>query len=213
MKDLVRKRKLDGLDLDIEEYTELDFVEKLITTLHRDFGEDFIITLAPVVTALRPRHRALRSLTHRLLNPHMHPEPTETIRCLMNPKHLVNKRNLSGFNHFELAGGSAWKHVAWFNTQFYCGWGCARSPDDYEEILAAGWPASKVVLGVVTNRNNGAGFVDMQRLKRTIESIMERHDDFGGVMAWEYFNAGSVERPWEWFKNVGDIMGLRFHEK
>lgn len=55
----LRKYKFDGIDLDIEDYGEqrpnpitLEPVVRLIQRLRKDFGPDFVITLAPVSTAL-----------------------------------------------------------------------------------------------------------------------------------------------------------------
>ncbi|KIK52934.1 glycoside hydrolase family 18 protein, partial [Collybiopsis luxurians FD-317 M1] len=45
--------RLDGIDLDIEESETLADVVKLIQNLRADFGADFIITLAPVASALK----------------------------------------------------------------------------------------------------------------------------------------------------------------
>ena len=50
--EFVRQHRLDGLDLDIEEEMSLAGVVRLIDRLHQDFGEDFVITMAPVATAL-----------------------------------------------------------------------------------------------------------------------------------------------------------------
>jgi chitinase len=45
--------RLDGIDLDVEVSSETaDEIEKLIKQLRSDFGKDFIITLAPVASAL-----------------------------------------------------------------------------------------------------------------------------------------------------------------
>lgn len=44
---------LDGLDLDVEEAMGLPGVIRLIDHLKMDFGQDFLITLAPVATAMR----------------------------------------------------------------------------------------------------------------------------------------------------------------
>ena len=52
LRDMVRKRRLDGLDLDIEEPTSLPGTVRLIDRLRADFGSSFLITLAPVATAL-----------------------------------------------------------------------------------------------------------------------------------------------------------------
>ncbi|KAJ7686522.1 endo-beta-N-acetylglucosaminidase [Mycena rosella] len=43
---------LDGMDLDVEQSTSLSVITNLITRLKSDFGADFIITLAPVATAM-----------------------------------------------------------------------------------------------------------------------------------------------------------------
>lgn len=52
LKGLITRYQLDGVDLDIEEDITLDGVRQLIDVLRADFGPDFIITLAPVATAL-----------------------------------------------------------------------------------------------------------------------------------------------------------------
>ncbi len=52
LKNIVTTYHLDGLDLDVEESMSLGGVERLIDQLHADFGSGFIVTLAPVATAL-----------------------------------------------------------------------------------------------------------------------------------------------------------------
>lgn len=52
LRDLIRARNLDGLDLDVEEEMSLDGIMRLIDRVKMDFGDGFIITLAPVATAL-----------------------------------------------------------------------------------------------------------------------------------------------------------------
>lgn len=50
---LLTRRKFDGIDLDIEDDAiRLNTTVKLIRRLRADFGADFVITLAPVATAL-----------------------------------------------------------------------------------------------------------------------------------------------------------------
>jgi chitinase len=48
----LRAHHLDGIDLDVEEPVKLGQVERLITQLSADFGPSFVITLAPVASAL-----------------------------------------------------------------------------------------------------------------------------------------------------------------
>ena len=55
LRDMIRQHNLQGLDLDVEEAMSLDGIVRLIDRLTLDFGADFIITLAPVATALQGR--------------------------------------------------------------------------------------------------------------------------------------------------------------
>lgn len=52
LRDLLRAHRLQGIDLDIEEEMSLDGVVRLIDRLRADFGRGFVVTLAPVATAL-----------------------------------------------------------------------------------------------------------------------------------------------------------------
>jgi len=52
LRDFLKKYRLDGVDLDVEEEMSLEGIERVIDALREDFGEDFVITLAPVGTAL-----------------------------------------------------------------------------------------------------------------------------------------------------------------
>ncbi|KAI0752817.1 endo-beta-N-acetylglucosaminidase [Daedaleopsis nitida] len=52
LKDVITTYKLDGMDLDVEQSVSPSVMARLITTLKTDFGNDFIITLAPVASAL-----------------------------------------------------------------------------------------------------------------------------------------------------------------
>jgi len=54
---MVRSRALDGLDLDVEERMSLPGIVRLIDRLKSDFGPSFLVTLAPVATALMPGNR------------------------------------------------------------------------------------------------------------------------------------------------------------
>ncbi|KAK8217555.1 hypothetical protein M8818_001313 [Zalaria obscura] len=165
---LIQRHSLSGLDLDIEEPMSLRGAVRLIDRLRTDFGPNFLITLAPVATALLPQQ------------PH-----------------------LSGFSYFELErvrGGS----VAWYNTQFYCGWGDASNTAHYDAVVACGWRPEKVVMGLITNPALGAGHVEPGRMQDVLRVLRARYPGFGGVMGWEYFCArpGEHERPWEWARDV-----------
>lgn len=54
LKDLITSKRdcIDGIDLDIEESVDINNVIKLIFNIKRDFGNDFIITMAPIQSSL-----------------------------------------------------------------------------------------------------------------------------------------------------------------
>ncbi|KAI1801889.1 glycoside hydrolase family 18 protein [Daldinia bambusicola] len=168
--DMIGNYNLQGLDLDVEENFSLDGVVRLIDRLKKDFGDDFVISLAPVASAL-----------------------TE------------GGGNLSGFNYFDLEAqrGSA---IAFYNAQFYYGWGDASSAADYESILDDGFPAEKVVMGLVTDPSNGSGYVNLDDEAPVLQELASENPRFGGVAGWEYFNSlpGGQSSPWEWAAWMAD---------
>ena len=171
--EMIERTRLDGLDLDIEEAMSLPSVIRLIDRLKMDIGQDFLITLAPVATAMRAQ------------------------------------RNLSGFDYEALEKAFSDK-IAWYNTQFYCGWGDMAGIEDYERIIMRGWPASKVVVGLVTNPANGSGWIADEPLRKTLMALKEKYPNMGGVMGWEYFNS-MTERdgygtPWGWAKWMSEVL-------
>jgi hypothetical protein len=113
-----------------------------------------------------------------------------------NPLHPTLP-HLSGFSYPELECSVYGKEIAWYNTQFYCGWGDAGTTQWYDAIVAAGWPPNKVVMGVVTNPGNGAGHIPIGKLRDNCARLREKYKNigagFGGVMGWEYFNSGDHE--------------------
>ncbi|KAK8066735.1 glycoside hydrolase family 18 protein [Apiospora hydei] len=117
------------------------------------------------------------------------------------------RRNLSGFDYeaLEVMRGS---QIAWYNTQFYCGWGDASTPIMYEMIVARGWAPEKVVIGLVTNAENGAGFVPWELLRANLTLLKFQFRQFGGVMGWEYFNSspGGKDKPWEWAQRMTTLL-------
>ncbi|KAK0609247.1 glycoside hydrolase superfamily [Bombardia bombarda] len=98
------------------------------------------------------------------------------------------RRNLSGFDYeaLEVMRG---REISWYNAQFYCGWGDCSNPAMYEMLLVKGWPAEKIVVGLVTNPENGSGWVPWDVLGNLMPLLVARHARFGGVMGWEYFNS------------------------
>ncbi|KAG5928165.1 hypothetical protein E4U42_001170 [Claviceps africana] len=119
-------------------------------------------------------------------------------------------RNLSGFDYeaLEVMRG---RHIAWYNTQFYCGWGDLSNTLMYDLMLQRGWSPDKIVVGVVTNPANGHGYVHWDMLSAVLAILSRRHQNFGGVMGWEYFNSlpGDASRPWEWATSLSSLLRSR----
>lgn len=175
LRDMLCRYKLDGIDLDIEEAMSMNGVVRLIDRLRADFGPEFLITLAPVATAL-----------------------------------LIGQPHLSGpdFNYHVLEQLRG-REIAWYNAQFYNGWGDASNSLWYEAIIRTGWNPEKVVVGLLTNPTNGpSGYVPQPQIDSVLMTMRARHPNFGGVMGWEFFNAlpGDRDRPWEWAEHMSRLM-------
>ncbi|KAK5162764.1 uncharacterized protein LTR77_011195 [Saxophila tyrrhenica] len=157
LRDFLRTYDFDGMDLDVEEEVSLSSMIRLIDTLRADFGPEFLITMAPVATAL-----------------------------------LVGQPHLSGFNYFELERQRG-REIAWYNVQFYNGWGSAGTTMWYDAIVAAGWASRRVVLGLLTSPKLGSGFV--------------RWEGLGGVLrTLRSSEPAGEERPWEWAERVAGVV-------
>lgn len=52
LNDVIKQYNLQGMDLDVEQGMSQSGITRLVTRLHADFGDDFIITMAPVASAL-----------------------------------------------------------------------------------------------------------------------------------------------------------------
>ncbi|KAF2097747.1 glycoside hydrolase, partial [Rhizodiscina lignyota] len=187
---ILRTYNFNGIDLDIEEPVTHLPIRRLILRLHQDMGDSFLITLAPVATALTPDPKI--------------PIIMPVFGLLPSLRHLSGDK----FSYFVLESDPELKRIiSWYNVQFYCGWGDASRTTHYDTIIRAGWDPSRVVMGVVTNAENGAGHVPPERLSEVITTLRQTYPDFGGVMGWEYFNAGLESKegngPWEWVGKIG----------
>lgn len=127
---------------------------------------------------------------------------------------------LSGFSYrtlYELAiskpknNRNATKLISWFNVQCHAGY--ARSASMYNSIIAAGYEAERVVIGVTTSKAGYEnGFTSLKKLGKVVKELRERYgDNFGGVAGWEYWDAGKDDadmgmreggEPWRWVMRV-----------
>lgn len=116
--------------------------------------------------------------------------------------------NLSGFSYPQLYKSSAGPKIAWFNGQFYSGFATLASPSDYEEVITYGYPPNKIIGGMIANSADGSGYVGMKTVATTLNSLVTQYPHFGGVAAWEYFNAepGGTADPIEWAVYMASAM-------
>jgi len=116
----------------------------------------------------------------------------------------------SGFNYTSLYAAES-SNISWFNTQFYSGFGSLSSSSDYVNIVNAGFPANKVVAGMLSNSANGSGYVDVGTVESTVQNLVTTYSNFGGVDAWEYYNAnpGGTSNPAEWGTAFGQTMNTQ----
>ncbi len=218
---LLRRRRLDGVDLDVEEPMTLAGIVHLIDRLRADFGADFLITMAPVAAALlRPR------------------DP----RCNLSGFSYADVERLRGRD-------VAWYHAQFYcgwgdagQPHMYAamvglgggGPGAAGGPGGPAPpetpgggVLAdAPWPAHRVVMGLVTSPANGPGFVSLDTSAEVLMQLQAATaaaaaavprvpgfsgGPFAGVSGWEYFNSqpGGEARPWEWAEWMAAILGAR----
>lgn len=113
---------------------------------------------------------------------------------------LTGDGGLSGFNYKDLYQSPEGSKIAWFNTQFYSGFGSLASTSDYDSAINNGFPADKIVAGMLGNPNDGDGYVDMNNVSQTVRQLTSKYSNFGGVFSWEYFDTlpGGTSHPDQW---------------
>lgn len=189
---MLREHNIQGLDIDIEESVPISMPLRLLRQLNSDLGTDFILTMAPVASALLRNGSGLHGFPQK----DMDDQALEPAR----------------------PNG---KLVSWYNAQFYNGWGDASSTAMYDQIISeGGWAADRIVMGVLTNPGDGgSGFVKLPTLKSVVGSLGAKHASFGCAVGWEYWAAGTgdgMQYPWMWVKELGDVISTfasKLHEE
>ncbi|KAG7285002.1 hypothetical protein NEMBOFW57_009620 [Staphylotrichum longicolle] len=174
----ITAHRLDGIDIDVEEPMSQEGITRLVDRLHADFGAGDNFTIT-----LAPVASAL----------------------LVGG---VRGGNLSGFNYTALERSETGGKIAFYNAQFYNGFGDMASTALFDRVVRTGWDPRRVVVGQLTSPVHGGGFVGHERLRETVGALRERYGEIGGVVGWEYFNGvpGGLERPWRWAEVMTGIL-------
>jgi len=61
---------------------------------------------------------------------------------------------------------------------------------------------------MIAKSAEGGGYVPMKTVASTVHSLVTQYGHFGGVFAWEYFNAepGGTSDPIEWAVDMANAM-------
>ncbi|KAF4627495.1 hypothetical protein G7Y89_g10657 [Cudoniella acicularis] len=181
LRDLIGKYKLDGLDIDIEETVDVSVPFRLMNALRRDFGPGFIITMAPLASALSDK------LGQNL-----------------------SGFSYFDLDAFATVPGSDEKLISWFNGMFYGGF-ARGPPFFQSVVDAGWDPSRVVMGVLDCSEDGQPnGFVHIETLQQTIRNLRELYPGFGGVAGWEYHDAGmsdgDVYEPWAWVKKIGQAL-------
>ncbi|KAH6706455.1 glycoside hydrolase superfamily [Leptodontidium sp. MPI-SDFR-AT-0119] len=182
LRDLIQRYNIDGLDLDIEEKVPLSVPIRLLTALHRDLGSSFILTMAPLASALA--HKDGQNLSGF---------------------------SYFDLDSFATVPGSDTKLVHWYNGMFYGGFerGPPFYQSVMEQGWESERVVMGVLDCADDGQPNG--FVHVETLGETVRALRrDTRDSFGGVSGWEYWDAGQSEfekiEPWMWVKKVGEAL-------
>ncbi|NKI40971.1 glycosyl hydrolase family 18 protein [Streptomyces physcomitrii] len=122
---------------------------------------------------------------------------------------LAGTSNFSGGFDYAQLEREAGSQISFYTGQFYCGWGDLGGTGSYDNVIGNGFSPSRVVAGALTNPANCQGYVEPGTLASTLTALKDKHQGFGGVAGWEYFNAVEVDGtgPATWYAHVRKAAG------
>lgn len=178
----LRRHTLSGIDLDVEEQTSLQAIIRLIDHLRADFGPSFLITLAPVLTALVPYKPHLSGFSYFALD-------------------AMRGADIAWYNS-QLYNGWGDASVAQdFMLAIASGW-------DPRRVVLGLVTSPENGSGFVPLDRLGPVVAALRAWCAAYPGITAGTEGFGGVMGWEYFNSHPEGRnaPWLWAETVGSML-------
>jgi len=64
-------------------------------------------------------------------------------------------------------------------------------------------------MGVLDSSDGGSGYVAINTVQSTIETLKGMYPTFGGVFGWEYFDAGNTDgdaQPYQWVASIREAL-------
>jgi len=101
---------------------------------------------------------------------------------------------MGGFCYKDIYLAPEGKWISWFNVQCY---GCFEE-DTFKTMLANGYPAEKLVMGMLSENAKPC----FDKYLKTLEKL-SKNPQFGGTFVWEYFDAPKGD---QWAKYVHEAM-------
>lgn len=108
----------------------------------------------------------------------------------------TDQPGLGGFYYKDLMRSAVGPEISYLNAQCYSSF----TVESYQKIINNGYPASQIVMGLLSS-------AAPRDYLYTINTLSRLHNDFGGVFAWEYFDA--KPDPATWSSDVNKAMSSR----
>ncbi|KAN0103495.1 glycoside hydrolase family 18 protein [Hyaloscypha variabilis] len=177
---ILKEYNFDGLDIDIEEHVPISVPLRLLNALYRDMGPSFILTMAPLASALSDED-----------------------------DFNLSGFSYFALEKLALAPNGNTSLVSWYNAMFYGGFArntefyrsCVDAGWEASRVVLG-------VLDCPDD-GQANGFLNFTTLESTIGGLRALYGEFGGVAGWEYHDAGRTDgwrEPWEWVKRIGDAL-------
>ena len=108
-----------------------------------------------------------------------------------------NNSGMGGFVYKDLYKSKEGSLIDFFNGQFYFN----LSSSCYEQCIQNGYLENQVVLGMIQDQ-------DFNSACNTVQEVVNKYENFGGVYMWEYFDAppGGPKNPGLWAQKMKQIM-------
>ena len=114
---------------------------------------------------------------------------------------------MGGFCYKELFNSAEGKYIDYFNGQFYGDF----TAESYNAVIANGYPAEKIVMGMVSG-----DFNTRETYQNALDQVAEisKNTDMGGVFVWEYFDCPpDKENHLKWAEDMHIALNIKLFKQ